>query len=245
MLRRLGRWCAGVGIVGGIVLFVGNGWNDSWLWAYVGTWSLVSLYALLSIDDDLAKERFSPPEQSADRLSLRLVRLIALGHLVIGALDSGRLHLTEHAARTSSRRLRSAWPRHRSLSSTPCSRTAFSPQSYASNGIAGIASIDGGPISARQAPRLCRNDSARAVQRPCAGLVAQRGARAHLLDPDSASRVLRGCISAEEPRGLQRLRRTGPLSPDSRTLLGRREHPEPLRPSTRHAPSRIIWTASG
>ena len=95
MLRRLGRWCAGVGIVGGIVLFVGNGWNDSWLWAYVATWSLVSLYALLSIDDDLAKERFSPPEQSADRLSLRFVRLIALGHLIIGALDSGRLHLTE------------------------------------------------------------------------------------------------------------------------------------------------------
>jgi protein-S-isoprenylcysteine O-methyltransferase Ste14 len=94
MARRLGRWSIGVVLVGGIVLVTGNGWTDPWLWAYVLTWALVSLYALGSMDDDLAKERFSPPEPSADRLPLRLVRLIALGHLIVGALDSGRLHLT-------------------------------------------------------------------------------------------------------------------------------------------------------
>ena len=67
MARRLGRWGIGVVLVGGIVLFTGNGWTDPWLWAYVLTLALVSLYALASIDDDLAKERFSPPEPSADR----------------------------------------------------------------------------------------------------------------------------------------------------------------------------------
>ena len=86
MARRLGRWGIGVVLVGGIVLFTGNGWTDPWLWAYVLTLALVSLYALASIDDDLAKERFNPPEPGADRLPLRFVRLIALGHLIVGAL---------------------------------------------------------------------------------------------------------------------------------------------------------------
>lgn len=94
MARRLGRWCMAVGLVAGIVLVISGDWTDPWLWAYIATWALVTLYALLSLDDDLAKERFTPPEPGADRLSLRAVRLIALAHLVAGALDTGRLHLT-------------------------------------------------------------------------------------------------------------------------------------------------------
>ena len=39
------------------------------------------------MDDDLARERFSPPEPGADRLSLMAVRLIALAHLIVSALD--------------------------------------------------------------------------------------------------------------------------------------------------------------
>jgi protein-S-isoprenylcysteine O-methyltransferase Ste14 len=93
MARKLKRWSIGVFLVGAIVMVLGNGWTDPWLWAYVGTWALVSLYALVAIDDDLAKERFSPPEPGEDRLPLVVVRLAALGHLIIGALDGGRLHL--------------------------------------------------------------------------------------------------------------------------------------------------------
>jgi protein-S-isoprenylcysteine O-methyltransferase Ste14 len=51
---------------------------------------MLGFYALMSIDDDLARERFTPPAPGADRLSLRAIRLIALAHLVVGALDGGR-----------------------------------------------------------------------------------------------------------------------------------------------------------
>jgi protein-S-isoprenylcysteine O-methyltransferase Ste14 len=44
------------------------------------------------MDDDLARERFRPPEPGADRLPLRAVRLVALAHLIVGALDAGRFH---------------------------------------------------------------------------------------------------------------------------------------------------------
>jgi protein-S-isoprenylcysteine O-methyltransferase Ste14 len=98
MRRRVLRWGIGVGAVGGVVMLIGGAWQDAWLWAYVATWAGLSLFALLSLDDDLARERFTPPEPGADRLSLRAVRLIALAHLLAGVIDSGRLHLTSMPA---------------------------------------------------------------------------------------------------------------------------------------------------
>lgn len=94
MLRRLQRWLVGMAIVGGLTMVASGGWSDPWLWAYVATWGAVSLYAFVRIDDDLATERFSPPEAGADRVSLRMVRMFAATHLVAGAIDTGRLHLT-------------------------------------------------------------------------------------------------------------------------------------------------------
>jgi protein-S-isoprenylcysteine O-methyltransferase Ste14 len=93
MRRRLQRWGIGVAVIGTGVVVISGRTRDPWLWAYIATWAAVSLYALISIDDDLAKERFHPPDSGADRLSLRAVRLIALAHLVAGALDV-RLQLT-------------------------------------------------------------------------------------------------------------------------------------------------------
>jgi protein-S-isoprenylcysteine O-methyltransferase Ste14 len=92
--RRLKRWLIGITLIGGLTMVASGGWSDPWLWTYVVTWAAVSLYALLRMDDDLAKERFSPPEAGADRVSLRLVRFIAFAHVLLGALDTGRLHLT-------------------------------------------------------------------------------------------------------------------------------------------------------
>ena len=77
------------------VLVVLKGRFDMWLALYLGGWSIFGLYAMVSIDDDLARERFTPPEPGADRLPLRAIRLIALAHLVIGTLDAGRWHLAE------------------------------------------------------------------------------------------------------------------------------------------------------
>ena len=94
MLRRLIRWGMAVGLVGGVLLVTSGRWNDPWLWAYIAVFASVFLYALLSIDEDLARERFRPPNQGADRLSLGVVRLFGAAHLVVGALDTGRFHLT-------------------------------------------------------------------------------------------------------------------------------------------------------
>ncbi len=60
--------------------------------AYGVAWWLTSGYALLSIDEDLAQERFSPPAAGEDRRALLVIQLVALAHLVIAALDN-RWHL--------------------------------------------------------------------------------------------------------------------------------------------------------
>jgi protein-S-isoprenylcysteine O-methyltransferase Ste14 len=97
-MKRLQRWALAAVVIGGTVFALAGTWTDPWLWAYLAVSSGVFLYGLLSIDDDLARERFSPPAPGADRLSLRTIRLVALAHLVVGALDSGRFHWTTVSA---------------------------------------------------------------------------------------------------------------------------------------------------
>jgi protein-S-isoprenylcysteine O-methyltransferase Ste14 len=80
--------------VGGGVFLLAGTWHDPWLWAYAILWSATTSYALFSIDEDLARERFHPPTAGADGIALHVVRVIALTHFVVGALDSGRWHLT-------------------------------------------------------------------------------------------------------------------------------------------------------
>ena len=92
MATRLMRF--GIVLIGlTTVLVLLNGGFDRWLALYLGAWSIFGLYAMVSIDDDLARERFRPPEPGADRLPLRAIRLLALAHVVIGTLDAGRWHL--------------------------------------------------------------------------------------------------------------------------------------------------------
>jgi protein-S-isoprenylcysteine O-methyltransferase Ste14 len=92
MAKRLVRCFLVLGAIASILAAL-QGSFDGWLMAYCAGWLLFGLYAMVSIDDELARERFQPPEPGADRLSLRAVRLIALAHLVVGALDAGRWHL--------------------------------------------------------------------------------------------------------------------------------------------------------
>ena len=94
MPRRVARWILAVSVVLGLVMLLSGGWSDPWLWAYVTTWAAVSLYGLLSLDEDLARERFHPPESGADYMAVRVIRVIALAHLVAGALDAGPFHWT-------------------------------------------------------------------------------------------------------------------------------------------------------
>ena len=92
MRSRIKRFSIGLLCFGGILVLL-YGRLDTWLALYLGGWAIFALYAFASIDDDLAKERFHPPEPGADRLPLRAIRLIAVIHLVVGALDAGRWHL--------------------------------------------------------------------------------------------------------------------------------------------------------
>jgi protein-S-isoprenylcysteine O-methyltransferase Ste14 len=83
----------GLGVITAGVLALAGTWGDSWLWSYLAVWGVLGVYGVASLDEDLARERFTPPSAGADRLSLRVVRLAALAHVIIGALDSGRWHL--------------------------------------------------------------------------------------------------------------------------------------------------------
>jgi protein-S-isoprenylcysteine O-methyltransferase Ste14 len=94
MRKRLIRWLLISACVSGVVFGFAGTWRDPWLWTYALVWSALVLYAMFSIDEDLAQERFHPPTAGADRVALHWVRALALAHIVVGALDAGRWHLT-------------------------------------------------------------------------------------------------------------------------------------------------------
>jgi protein-S-isoprenylcysteine O-methyltransferase Ste14 len=62
-------------------------WTSPLLWTYLIGVSAVFLYALLSLDADLARERFHPPAPSADAGALRWIRAAAIATLLITPLD--------------------------------------------------------------------------------------------------------------------------------------------------------------
>ena len=86
-MKRTTRWLVGTGVISAVVLLLGDA-SDPWLWAYLIVFGGVGFYAISSMDDDLAKERFTPPNSGADRLALAWVRLIGAAHLVVGVADS-------------------------------------------------------------------------------------------------------------------------------------------------------------
>ena len=93
MRKRLIGWGLAMVVLGTVVFAMAGSWRDGWLWAYLGMWAAMTFYGIAGIDDDLARERFRPPEKSADAIALTLVRILAVGHVVVGALDSGRWHI--------------------------------------------------------------------------------------------------------------------------------------------------------
>jgi protein-S-isoprenylcysteine O-methyltransferase Ste14 len=92
--RRLLRWAAIMTVLALAILGLAGQWRDPWLWAYIGVFAVAALYPTLMLSDDLARERFRPPEPGADRVPLHWIRAVALAHLIVGLLDAGRWHLT-------------------------------------------------------------------------------------------------------------------------------------------------------
>jgi protein-S-isoprenylcysteine O-methyltransferase Ste14 len=91
---RVGRWALVTAVIAIAVLGISGRWFDPWLWAYVAVFSGAGLYAAWNLTEDVARERFRPPDPGADRLWLRAARFLALAHVIVGALDVGRWHLT-------------------------------------------------------------------------------------------------------------------------------------------------------
>jgi protein-S-isoprenylcysteine O-methyltransferase Ste14 len=85
--RRLVRWFLINLFISAMICGVSGRFQDPWLWAYIATVAALSLYPTLALDPDLANERFRPPDAGADRLQLRIVRIIAVAHFVIALLD--------------------------------------------------------------------------------------------------------------------------------------------------------------
>ena len=92
MATRLFRFALVMAVATAVLALLEGGLNR-WLMLYLAGWAVFGAYGMVSIDDDLARERFRPPEPGADRLPLRAIRLAALAHLIVGALDAGRWHL--------------------------------------------------------------------------------------------------------------------------------------------------------
>src|SRR5262245_7100806 len=87
MPKKLARWVLfNLLFCGGLIALSGE-WTSPLLWTYLAGVSAVFLYALTSIDEDLAKERFHPPQRSADATALHWIRATAIATLLATPLD--------------------------------------------------------------------------------------------------------------------------------------------------------------
>ena len=93
MRKLLMFWALAVSALTAVMLLVAGSYRDPWLWAYLVVWGMTTFYGVSGLDDGLARERFRPPERSADRVALAFVRLFGVAHVIVGALDSGRWHI--------------------------------------------------------------------------------------------------------------------------------------------------------
>jgi protein-S-isoprenylcysteine O-methyltransferase Ste14 len=93
-MKRVVRLVVITAALAAILFALAGTWRDPWLWAYIGVFMVIGIVAMLSISSDLARERFRPPSPGADRVALRLIRLVAVAHLVVGVLDESRFHWT-------------------------------------------------------------------------------------------------------------------------------------------------------
>lgn len=83
------RWFVAAAVLAGVVYLLGDP-TDPWLWACILAFLGLALLGISTMDPDLAKERFSPPNSGADRLALATVRLVALAHVLVGLVDRGQ-----------------------------------------------------------------------------------------------------------------------------------------------------------
>ena len=92
MQKNLLRWALFTVIYCGGILALSGQWTSPLMWTFAASMSAMVLYALTSIESDLANERFHPPTPGLDAVALRWVRLTALATVIVSPLDGGRFH---------------------------------------------------------------------------------------------------------------------------------------------------------
>lgn len=83
-------------MIAGVVLFVPAGRLDlPYLWGYVAVCSVLTVFVILAMDPDLARERKHPGPGGLDP-SLRIAASpLWIGSLILGAADVGRFHWSD------------------------------------------------------------------------------------------------------------------------------------------------------
>jgi len=87
MHTKLRRWILFNVVFGGGLLALSGEWTSPLLWLYLVGTSGVFFYGLISLDPELANERFHPPTRGADAAMLRWIRVTAIAALLITPLD--------------------------------------------------------------------------------------------------------------------------------------------------------------
>jgi protein-S-isoprenylcysteine O-methyltransferase Ste14 len=87
MPKKITRWLLFTFVFCGGMLAISGEWTSPLLWTYLIGISAVFLYALASLDPELAQERFHPPVPSADAVALRWIRVAALVTVIVNPLD--------------------------------------------------------------------------------------------------------------------------------------------------------------
>jgi protein-S-isoprenylcysteine O-methyltransferase Ste14 len=82
-------------IVGGGLCLIAGRWYLPWFWGYVGVYALFILFACLSLDAGLIRERLRPGPHAQDKVLLNIGKLVSLAHFAIAALDVGRFHWSD------------------------------------------------------------------------------------------------------------------------------------------------------
>jgi protein-S-isoprenylcysteine O-methyltransferase Ste14 len=92
MAMKLRFWALFTVIYGGGMMALSGQYRSPLLWTFMAGMSALVLYALVTIESDLAKERFHPPTQGLDAVALLWIRILALATVIVSPLDGGRFH---------------------------------------------------------------------------------------------------------------------------------------------------------
>jgi protein-S-isoprenylcysteine O-methyltransferase Ste14 len=89
-------WAVAAAGMYAVILFALAGRLDlPMMWAYVGVTAALMVTGMALADPELLKERIRPGRGAKGRLRVALLRLVSLVHLILAALDVGRLHWSD------------------------------------------------------------------------------------------------------------------------------------------------------